>query len=78
LNTLVSQVAELAAEVEITDPVDWGYLRIDEKDTYELIASQVIEMYTSTPKENREVMALATMTKLVVENMVLNTKLTQR
>lgn len=67
----VEQLAELAREVESEDPIDWGMLSIDEETAYKLIASQVLELYNKTD----QLTMLATITKLIVENFVLNLKL---
>jgi hypothetical protein len=70
----VKQLAELAKEVETEDPIDWGMLAIDEDQAYELIASQVLELYNTSD----QYALLASVTKLIVENFVLNLKLQQR
>ena len=63
-------VAQLAQEVEVADPIDWGMLAIDEPTAYLTMAASVIEMF---PNEREEI--LAVITKLTVENFVLNLKL---
>ena len=73
--TLVSQLAHLASQVEVDDPIDWGMLEIKEHDAYMLMASNVLEMYLSEHKDHRDIVMLATTVKLVVENMVLNMRL---
>lgn len=65
-------IAEYAQEVENGDPIDWGMLSIDEQEAYNMIASSMLEHYESLAEEDRPLMMLATATKLVVENMVLN------
>lgn len=67
----VDQLVELAKEVESEDPIDWGMLAIDEDTAYRVIASQVVELYNS----NDQITMLASITKLIVENFVLNLKL---
>ena len=67
----VDQLVELAKEVETEDPIDWGMLAVDEDSAYRLIASQVIELYNT----NDQITMLASITKLIVENFVLNLKL---
>lgn len=73
--TLVEQLAHLAQQVEVDDPIDWGMLEIEEDDAYMLMASNVLEMYLSEHKDHREMVMLATTVKLVVENLVLNMRL---
>jgi hypothetical protein len=70
----LEQLVELAKEVENTDPIDWGMLQVDEDTVYRLIASQVLELYNT----NDQVTMLASITKLIVENFVLNMKLLQK
>lgn len=68
-------IAMLAKEVEGGDPIDWGMLQVDEDTTYDLIASQVVEKFGS---DIDRLTMLSTITKLVVENFVLNLTLLQR
>lgn len=68
-------IAILAKEVEGGDPIDWGMLQVDEDTTYDLIASQVVEKFGS---DIDRLTMLSTITKLVVENFVLNLTLLQR
>ncbi len=67
--TPAEQLAELAMEVEITDPIDWGNLSIDERTAYQLMATHVLDM------DNDSITAQAIIVKLLVENFVLNLKL---
>ncbi len=73
--TLTEQLAILAQEIEMSDPIDWGMLSIKEDDAYKLIAASVLDNYLLTDKENRDILMLATVVKLVVENFVLNLKM---
>jgi hypothetical protein len=67
----VDKLVALAKEVENEDPIDWGMLSIDEDTAYRIIASQVLEIYNT----NDQLTMLASITKLIVENFVLNLKL---
>lgn len=69
-------IANLAMQAEITDPVDWGMLSIEEHQAYIMMANSVKEQVLGIPEEQRLMVAMATMTKLLVENFVLNLKLT--
>ena len=62
-------LAELAQEAEVTDPIDWGMLNIKEEEAYKLISMHVAEM------DDDILILKATLTKLMVENFVLNLKL---
>lgn len=68
--TAVEFVAELAHDTELTDPIDWGELSIDEETAYKLMAAHVLEMDLSQPYVTQ-----AIITKLLVENFVLNLKI---
>jgi hypothetical protein len=69
------QLAKLAMEAEITDPIEWGELSVNEQDAYELMASSVLDMLSQISPQDRDVVMMATITKLLVENFVLNLKL---
>jgi hypothetical protein len=65
----VDQLAKLAREAEISDPIDWDYLNINEETAYLLMASHVIEM------SNDPLTLKASIVKMLVENFVTNLKL---
>lgn len=75
---LTYKLISLAKEIESEDPIDWGMVRLDEDQTYELMANNVLEMYLGADKESRDIVMLATVVKLTVENFVLNLKLLQK
>jgi hypothetical protein len=64
-------LAELAMETESEDSIDWGMLAVDERAAYNLMASHVLEMFQNEDK----IAMMASITKLVVENFVLNLRL---
>ncbi|PIY69027.1 hypothetical protein COY90_02795 [Candidatus Roizmanbacteria bacterium CG_4_10_14_0_8_um_filter_39_9] len=74
---LVEQLIDLAKEIETEDPIDFAMLQIDEDVAYTLMATAVLEMYLSNDKDSRDMILLATVIKLTVENFVLNLKLLQ-
>lgn len=65
----VKLLVDLAMEVEMEDPIDWGMLAVSEHDAYELMAAHVLEM------NNDDLTNKAVIVKLLVENFVLNLKL---
>ena len=71
----VDFLVELAMECELSDPIDWGMLHITEKQAYQMMASQLLEQFGNVDKENLMPVILATATKLLVENFVLNLQL---
>lgn len=70
-----SQLAELAKESGKIDSIEWGNLNVTEEYAYELMASNVIEQFSSIPEGQRLTVLMATVTKLLVENFVLNIRL---
>lgn len=78
----VKDIIELVKEIDSEDPIDWGMLNIDETQATELVANNLLEQYNTIwaglPDDERNVIMLATITKLVVENFTLNLKLLQR
>jgi hypothetical protein len=74
----VKQLAELARESDTQDPIDWGQLKVTEDQVYEMMASNVLEQFSNIPEDQRLPVAMATITKLLVENFVLNVKLRSR
>lgn len=67
------QIIELAKEVEISDQIDWENLPLEKDRIYQIIGSQAYEMYEHyAQSEDGEAVLLATITKLLVENFVLN------
>ena len=70
-----TMLVDLAMQAELTDPIDWGQLSMEERQAYTLMATSVIEQMNSLPDDQRVMVAMATMTKLLVENFVLNVKL---
>jgi hypothetical protein len=80
VNDYIDKIVTLAQEVDLTDPIDWGLLTIDEESAYRLIAMSVInELQISNENEfeSKKDIMIATIVKLVVENFVLNLKLNQ-
>ena len=68
--SLIDLIVELAQETNVVDPLDWGELNIDETTAFRLMATHVLEMDLSEPYVTQ-----AIITKLLVENFVLNLKL---
>lgn len=70
------QIIALAKEVELTDQIDWEGLPLEKDRIYQLVGSQAYELYENyAQSEDGEAVLLATVTKLLVENFVLNLKL---
>ena len=68
-------IAEMAKEVAKEDPIDFAYLDIEPDQLYLLMASYIVEKYSQYKNtEEGQTIFLATITKLVAENFVLNYK----
>lgn len=65
----VDLIVELAKEAEVGDPFDWSNAAISEDEAYKLVALSVAEL------EDNPIVLKASLTKLIVENMVLNVRL---
>jgi hypothetical protein len=71
----IEQIIELAKEVEVTDAIEWGDLPLEKDRIYQIIGSQAYELYEKhSQTEEGEAILIATITKLLVENFVLNLK----
>jgi len=67
------EIIELAKEVELSDMIDWEGLPLEKDRIYQIVGSQAYEVYEEfTNSEDGEAILLATVTKLLVENFVLN------
>jgi len=75
LKETVTKLAELAMEAELLEPIDWEELEIVEKDLFMLMATNVVQQMESVQEDQQAAVALATITKLLVENYVSNLKL---
>ena len=72
----LKQLIELAKESNISDPIDWEKVNLNEDIVYEMIGLSVMEMMHKIEKDpNVNVMLAASILKLTVENFVLNLKL---
>lgn len=74
---LVDAVTELAMEIDMANPLDFGMLEMSESDTFRYVAISVIEsaFHDATTVQEINLMLLATATHLVVENMILHQRL---
>lgn len=70
---------ELLKEVEKEDPIDFSGLPFDENDLRQLACLNVAELMTSWPPEwsaeARDMVMAATIARLVLENMVLQARI---
>lgn len=71
----IGNLIALAKEVELKEPINWGALNVSEDQAYELMADSVITQMHVVPEDYKISIMMATMVKLLVENLVLNLKL---
>jgi hypothetical protein len=72
----VEELIEIAFAVEQGDPFDWGVFSKGQEETMKMIATSIVEQFDKESyTQNDIVIMLATITKLVTENMILHTKL---
>jgi hypothetical protein len=69
-------LTELAAEVEAGDPSEWGQLSVGQKEAFAMVGASILEMFDKEEYtyEDKLIM-LSTITKLTVENMLLNIRI---
>ena len=75
----LDDLVDIAFAVEEGDPIDWGAFKQGKDQTLKMIGASILEQfdrdeYTDTDR----LIVMATITKLVVENMILHTKLMQK
>lgn len=69
-------LVDIAQEVEGEDVIDWSKLNLNKNDAYKLVATSILEMFDKPEYTfDDKVIIMSTITKLTVENMILNIKL---
>lgn len=71
----VSDIVSLAMEASKEDPIDFGMLRINEEESFNLIAMSLLDNEEFFDEEIGHLVLLSSLTKSIVENFVLNLKL---
>lgn len=68
-------LVDIAQEVEGQDAVDWGRLAVGKEQAYRMVATSIIEMFDKPEYTyDDKVIIMSTITKLTIENMLLNLK----
>lgn len=66
-------LVDIAQEVEGQDSIDWNELAVGKNEAYRLVATSILEMFDKPEYTfDDKVILLSTITKLTVENMMLN------
>ena len=75
---VLEQLIELAMTVEQQDPLPWHTVNITPETAYSMMAAHVIDLFEKESDSDRELVMMSVMTKLLVENFLLNLKLHQK
>ena len=69
-------LVDIAMSIDEEDPIDFGILGQTRESAFAMVGSSVLEMFDKTEyNDDDKLILLSTITKLTVENMVLNIKL---
>jgi hypothetical protein len=72
----LDQLVDIAFAHEEGDPFDWGIFSKGQEQTMRMIGTSILEQFDKeTITDADRLILLATITKLVTENMILHTKL---
>lgn len=74
----LEELCDIAFAVEEGDPIDWGVFKQGKEEAMRVIGTSILEQFDSDHlTDESKLIMLSTITKLVVENMILHTKLMQ-
>lgn len=72
----LDELIDIAFAVEEGDPIDWDVFRQGKEQTMKMIAASVLEQFDREEYTQQDrIVIMATITKLLVENMILHSKL---
>jgi hypothetical protein len=72
----LDELVDIAFAVEEGDPIDWGSLKKGREEAMKMIAASILEQFDKEVyTDDDRMIILATITKLVTENMILHSKL---
>ncbi len=72
----LEELIDIAFAVEEGDPFDWGSFKQGKTEAMKMIGTSILDQFDKdTYTENERLVLLATLTKLVTENMILHSKL---
>ena len=75
----LDQLIEVAFAVEEGDPFDWGVFKQGKEETMKMIAASVLEQFQKDTYTDQDlIIMMASITKLITENMILHTKLMRK
>jgi len=72
----VDELVDIAFAVEEGDPIDWSVFRKGKEQAMKMIAASIIDQFDRDEiNDEQRLIMMATITKLVVENMILHAEL---
>jgi hypothetical protein len=72
----LEQLTDIAFAVEEGDPFDWGSFKQGKLEAMKMIGTSILEQFDKEDMSDADrLIMLATITKLVTENMILHTKI---
>jgi len=69
---IVTQLATLAMEAQLAYPIDWAAMGVNKAEAFKMMAGNVVDQFDGIAEANFAAVAMATITKLLVENYILN------
>ncbi len=71
----LEELTDIAFAAEEGDPIDWGVFTNGKEEAMKMIGTSILEQFDKdVVTDEDKLILLATITKLVTENMILNTK----
>ncbi len=71
----LEELTDIAFAAEEGDPIDWGIFTNGKEEAMKMIGTSILEQFDKDQiTDEDKLILLATITKLVTENMILNTK----
>jgi hypothetical protein len=72
----IDTIVDLAFAVESGDPIDWGVFKNGKEQSVKMIAASIIEQFDKEVyTDDDKLIIMSTITKLVVENFILHSRL---
>lgn len=71
----IGKIISLAKDIDVKDDLDYTFLNVTEDEAFEMVASNVLTQMYEAPEQYRETIMMASMTKILVENLVLKSRL---
>jgi len=71
----VGKIIALARDIDVKDNLDYSFLSMSEDAAYDMVANNVLTQMYETPEQYRETIMMASMTKILVESLVLKSRI---